>query len=133
MEKELLFLFNAEQRWCRERGVGGEPGELDPFSGATDFVHNIDWIGGGTSLPWHLRPHPRLQPRTDILTLKRRAAPLQSRVTANSARKKRAARAGGGGFKKRRSLTYLFGFYHKLERAELTRMKLNVRLCLLGA
>lgn len=45
MEKELLFLFNVERRWCRDRGVGREPGELDPFPGATDFVHNIDWMG----------------------------------------------------------------------------------------
>lgn len=102
-----------------------------PSARATDFVHNTDWLGeGGSSLPWHLRPHPGLQAQDRSSDSQRRAAPLQSRVTANSARKKRTARGRGWIREKTRS-TYLCGFYHKLEGAELTWMKLNVLLSLL--
>ncbi|XP_042103624.1 uncharacterized protein LOC121819227 [Ovis aries] len=112
MENELLFLFKygvATGVWAESRE------EPDPSARATDFVHNTDWLGeGGSSLPRHLRPHPGLQAQDRSSDSQRPAAPLQSRVTANSARKKRTARGRGWVREETRS-TYLCGFYHKLE------------------
>lgn len=128
MENELLCLF----KYGVETGAWAESREEpDPSAPATDFVHNTDWLGeGGRSLPWHLRPHPGLQAQDRSSDSQRPAAPLQSRVTANSARKKRTARGRGWVREETRS-TYLCGFYHKLEGAELTWMKLNLLLSLL--
>lgn len=120
MENELLLLFKygvATGAWTESRV---EPGLS---ARATDFVHNTDWLGeGGSFLPWHLRPHPGLEAQDRSSDSQRRAAPLQSRVTANSARKKRTA-LGRRWFRQETRSTYLCGFYHKLEGAELTWMK----------